>query len=87
MNRIRHLRFAQAPNISRCPASISALTDPDKSYATVFWTPPNATDNVGVEGMDHNYRPGDQFPIGVSTVCVPSESGWIFRTQAFPPRV
>jgi hypothetical protein len=58
----------QAPTISGCPADISSTTDSGKNYSTVTWTPPTATDNLGVEGIINNFSPGDQFPVGVTTV-------------------
>ncbi|MBN2166455.1 MAG: HYR domain-containing protein [Marinilabiliaceae bacterium] len=57
-----------APEISDMPADIITVNDSGQNYATVSWTTPTASDDVGVESFTSNYAPGNQFPIGTTTV-------------------
>jgi aryl-phospho-beta-D-glucosidase BglC (GH1 family) len=68
---------ASAPADSEKPKitpvlNISENTDAGENYATVTWTPPTISDNVGVDEESITYTPvaptNSQFPVGVTTV-------------------
>ena len=56
------------PVISGTPSDINANTDSGVATAAVSWTPPTATDNSGSVTLTSDYNPGDNFPIGTTTV-------------------
>ncbi len=56
------------PILSGVPTAITAVTDPGKPYATVTWTAPTATDNVGIASLTSNHASGSKFWTGVTTV-------------------
>lgn len=56
----------EAPVVSGCPADITVNTTSATGIAT--WTEPTATDNCNLEWIMGNYQPGDEFPIGTTTV-------------------
>jgi hypothetical protein len=58
----------EAPVIAGMPADITAPTDIGQNLATVTWTPPTATDNVGVDSLNASHQPGSQFAMGATTV-------------------
>ena len=58
----------EKPVISGIPGDISQDTDPGAATAVVTWTPPTASDNVGVVSFTSSHQPGDSFPAGVTTV-------------------
>ena len=48
---------------------MNEYADTGQASAEVSWTPPTANGNSGVAvTLTSNYRPGDRFPIGVTTV-------------------
>ncbi|MBL7809994.1 MAG: HYR domain-containing protein, partial [Saprospiraceae bacterium] len=51
------------PVISGCPADISVCEGSE-----VTWVEPTASDNCGIASFTSNYSPGDDFPIGITTV-------------------
>lgn len=56
------------PVISNCPGNqIVSLTGSNCEEA-VNWTPPTATDDVGVSSFVSNYNPGEAFLVGITTV-------------------
>jgi len=59
---------AEAPVIGNVPANIAAMANLGDSSVAVSWTAPTATDNDGIASFVSNFSPGDQFPIGVTTV-------------------
>lgn len=58
----------EKPVITGMPANITVSTDAGKDYATVTWTEPTATDNVGIVNFNANHAIGSQFAIGTTTV-------------------
>jgi hypothetical protein len=65
------------PVIANTPSNITVNTPPGSATATVSWTPPTATDNVGVTSFLLSLSPGGSqpatlasyaFPIGVTTL-------------------
>jgi hypothetical protein len=58
----------EPPVISGVPDNISVDTDVGQAFATVSWTPPTATDNAGIASFTASHVPGQEFPIGVTTV-------------------
>eukprot|EP00048_Salpingoeca_helianthica_P005614 m.89588 g.89588 ORF g.89588 m.89588 type:complete len:1841 (-) comp13665_c1_seq2:33-5555(-) len=58
----------EAPTLV-CPRNVLVPNDPGQNYATVFWTEPQPFDNSGTRvNMTFTAVPGQQFPLGVSTV-------------------
>ncbi|MEO1624594.1 MAG: HYR domain-containing protein, partial [Bacteroidota bacterium] len=57
----------QDPSLSSCPSNITQNTSAGDCYASVSWSAPTASDNCNVT-LVSNYAPGDNFPIGTSTV-------------------
>ena len=55
------------PHLSDTP-NIKQATDPGLDTATVSWIAPTANDNSGFVTLSSSYKPGDSFPIGVTTV-------------------
>ncbi|XP_072175625.1 uncharacterized protein [Diadema setosum] len=59
----------QAPVFTNCDiGSINQTTSPGAAVATVTWTVPQATDNVGAPTVTSEYNPLDTFPPGETTV-------------------
>jgi hypothetical protein len=58
----------EKPVITGMPSNISVSTDAGKAYATVSWTAPSATDNVGVTSFTTDHAIGSQFAVGNTTV-------------------
>lgn len=61
----------QAPTIADCPADITQPKDAGSCSAEVTWTEPTATDNCSAPGdilVIQNHFPGDEFPVGKTTV-------------------
>eukprot|EP00667_Euglena_gracilis_P000070 EG_transcript_70 len=59
----------QAPTLTGCPANITVSTAPlQNTSAPVSWTPPTASDNLGVVSFTSNYAPGARLPFGVTQV-------------------
>ncbi|XP_030829233.1 mucin-3A isoform X32 [Strongylocentrotus purpuratus] len=56
------------PELFNCPTGISATANPGSSFAAVTWTPPTATDNLGVPAVSSNFPSGSSFPIGTTLV-------------------
>ncbi|HYC86744.1 MAG TPA: HYR domain-containing protein [Chryseosolibacter sp.] len=57
-----------APEISGCPEAIVIPAD-DRCVGVASWDEPVATDKCSSEvGLSGNYAPGDEFPVGVTTV-------------------
>ncbi|KAJ8029271.1 Hyalin [Holothuria leucospilota] len=53
----------------QCPTTINLVAPQGSTFATVTWTEPRAVDDSGLEVTTiSNFNPGDQFPIGTSTV-------------------
>ncbi|GAB3337708.1 hypothetical protein GCM10027429_22480 [Marivirga atlantica] len=59
----------QAPTVSNCPSDITTQIVDDCAVA-VSWTEPTADDDIlGIPlTPDSNFSPGDQFPVGTTTV-------------------
>lgn len=56
-------------SITPCPADITMTTDLDSCSASVTWFPPVAQSSCGGElTILSNYNPGDDFPVGLTTV-------------------
>ncbi|TVR82148.1 MAG: HYR domain-containing protein, partial [Saprospirales bacterium] len=61
----------EAPVITGCPADIIQPKDAGSCSATVTWTEPTADDNCTAPGdilVIQNHFPGDEFPVGKTTV-------------------
>jgi gliding motility-associated-like protein len=56
-----------APQIVNCPETISVALAFNECNALVTWTPPGATGSCSPV-ISSNYRPGDIFPVGTTTV-------------------
>ncbi|MDN5204999.1 HYR domain-containing protein [Fulvivirgaceae bacterium BMA10] len=56
------------PVISNCPANITIAADAGVCTKNVTWTAPMATDNCGVPTLTSTHNPGDNFPLGTTTV-------------------
>ena len=55
--------------ISNVPSHQNVHTDASLATATVYWTPPTASDNSGeAVTLTSDYSPGDNFIIGNTTV-------------------
>ncbi|MGK0189391.1 MAG: hypothetical protein ACI9R3_005208 [Verrucomicrobiales bacterium] len=59
---------AEAPVITGTPANITLPTELGKATAVATWTPPSASDNVGVVTFTGSHTSGTAFPVGVTTV-------------------
>ena len=57
------------PVISRCPSNVVVANDQGQCSAEVFWTPPIASDNVGVTSVTSSHAPGDLFFVGTTAVA------------------
>lgn len=58
----------EAPVIVGLPSDITADTDAGQDFATVSWTAPTATDNAPGVTLTSTHAPGDQFPVGTTSV-------------------
>lgn len=56
------------PTWSGTPANITVYTPPNSATAVATWTPPSASDNVGVTSTGSNLAPGASFPVGTTIV-------------------
>lgn len=56
------------PSISDCPANIVISTNTFNCMGVATWTPPVASDECQLNSMRSNFKPGDVFPIGTTTV-------------------
>ncbi len=59
---------AEAPVITGCPADITVANDPGLCTAAVSWTAPAASDNCPGVTLAGDHAPGEDFPVGVTTV-------------------
>nr|XP_054749016.1 serine-rich adhesin for platelets-like [Lytechinus pictus] len=64
------------PVISGCPSDQNVTTDIGNATAVVIWTPPTATDNSGNQTLTSTANPGDNLPIGNSTVTYTSTDSY-----------
>jgi hypothetical protein len=72
------------PVWSNTPASITVFTPANSATATATWTPPTASDNVGVTSSGSNFAPGASFPVGTTTVTyTASDAASNVRTTSF----
>jgi gliding motility-associated-like protein len=56
------------PIILGCPADIIILLTSGDCSTTAFWTPPQATDNCGLQSLVASHLPGNTFQAGTTTV-------------------
>jgi len=56
------------PVISNCPTDISISLSGADCDESVNWTEPTASDNTAVESLTSTHTPGDDFPVGTTTV-------------------
>ena len=56
------------PAISGMPADISQTNDAGECMAAVTWTEPTAADNCAIATFTSSHNPGDEFPVGTTTV-------------------
>lgn len=59
---------AEDPVITGLPADITQLADPGSTTTAATWTPPTASDNVGVVSFAASHSPGDTFAAGSTVV-------------------
>ena len=59
---------AEAPTFSGTPMDITQANDMGDCGAAVTWTAPTADDNCGVTSLTSTHNPGDDFPVGTTTV-------------------
>ena len=50
------------------PADISQTNDAGECMAAVTWTEPTAADNCAIATFTSSHNPGDEFPVGTTTV-------------------
>ena len=62
------VRDIEKPVITGIPSDITLSTDEGKNYATVTWTEPTATDNVGIDVFSSNLANGTRFNLGTTLV-------------------
>ncbi len=58
----------QPPVLANCPANQAAVLPCPSGTGQVFWTAPTASDNCAVASFSSNFSPGQNFPIGTTTV-------------------
>ena len=58
----------QFPVIHNCPANIRVNNDATLCKAKVTWIEPTADDNCAILSFTRSHNPGDDFPVGVTTV-------------------
>ncbi|MGK0188696.1 MAG: sulfatase activating formylglycine-generating enzyme [Verrucomicrobiales bacterium] len=58
----------EAPEITGVSGNITQQANHGAGNTVVTWNAPSATDNVGVETFESTHKPGDSFPVGVTTV-------------------
>ena len=51
-----------------CPADVVATANPNTCTVAVSWAPPVPTDNCPDPVLTSTHNPGDQFPVGTTTV-------------------
>jgi gliding motility-associated-like protein len=56
------------PVIVGCPTDMSISTENNSCNAVVSWTEPTASDNCGISSFTSSHKPGDTFPLGITTV-------------------
>jgi len=58
------------PPVLSCPGNVTVYTGPGRNTCNQLatWTAPTPTDNCGIQSLAANKNPGDQFPIGNTTV-------------------
>lgn len=57
-----------APTWSGTPSNITVFTPSNSATATATWTPPTASDNVGVTFTSSTHTPGASFGVGTTVV-------------------
>lgn len=58
----------EAPVFATCPSDITINNDAGICGAVVNWVPMTATDNCSTVTITGSHNPGDQFPVGTTTV-------------------
>ncbi len=63
------LKDVAPPSLTSCPTNIIVPSNTTDCKAIVSWNPPTATDNcTGAITYKSNFKPGDAFPIGITTI-------------------
>jgi len=62
--------------VMNCPSNIVVTNTPGQCNTSVSWVAPTATDNCVVQSLVSNYAPGDDFPIGTTTVTYTATDGY-----------
>lgn len=57
-----------APTFTYCPPDITAYTSEGSSGTSVTWNEPVATDNSDTVFYSRSHIPGDQYPVGPTTI-------------------
>ena len=65
------------------PQDITCKIDDNSSSVQVQWKKPTITDNSGSVTNTSNHKPGDHFPIGVTTVIYTAEDRFSCKIAAF----
>lgn len=63
------------PVISNCPVDIIETVTPGTTSAPVDWAAPNANDNCNLVSFSGTHGPGDNFPVGETTVTYTATDG------------
>ena len=63
-----HVVDTQPPVIQGCPGNIVVANDPGKCGAVVGWVEPSARDACCLASFTSTHKPGDFFPVGITTV-------------------
>ena len=59
---------AAPPVISGLPSNMTLYTPAGSATAVATWTPPTASDDIGITSFTTSHAPGSSFPIGTTTV-------------------
>lgn len=73
---------AEVPAIHDLPANAIQGVSPGRTSAEVTWTPPTASDNIGVVSFTSTWKSGDTFPEGDTTVTYTAVDAAGNRTTA-----
>ena len=59
---------SQSPELSGLPVDLSTDNLLGLCGANLAWPEPSAADNCGVDSIESTHSPGDEFPVGITTV-------------------
>ena len=70
----------QNPSIAIRPENIEVELGVGSASAQVWWREPTASDNSGSVKLSSSHKPGDHFPVGVTTVTYTAEDLSLYKT-------